>query len=42
MLKSHNVNGTLKFGENLIMIWGCVTQFGPGLITRIDEALDGK
>ena len=42
MLKSHNVNGTLKFGGGSIMIWGCMTQFGPGLITRIDWALDGE
>ena len=41
MLKSHNVNDTLKFGGGSIMIWGCMTQFGPGLITRIDGPLDG-
>ena len=42
MLKSHNVNGTLKFGRGSVMIWECMTQFGPGLITRIDGALDGE
>ena len=42
MLKSHNVNGTLKFGGGSIVIWGCMTQFGPGLITKIGEALNGE
>ena len=42
MIKSRNVDGTLKFGGGSIMIWGCMTQYGPGLITRIDGSLNGE
>ena len=41
MLKSCNVDATLKFRGGSIMIWGYMTQYGPGLITRIDGCLNG-
>ena len=40
MLKSHNVNDTLKFDSGSILTCRCTTQFEPGLIIIINEALD--
>ena len=42
MIKSRNVDATLKFRGGSIMIWRCMTQYGPGLITRIDGSLNGE
>ena len=40
-LSDRLVEGTLKFGGELLMMWGCMTWNGPGYATKIDGRMDG-
>ena len=35
------VEGTLKFREGSLMMWGCMTWEGVGLTSKIDGRMDG-
>jgi len=37
-----SVTGTVKFGGGSIIIWGCMTWYGPGYISRIIGGMDSQ
>lgn len=39
-LSDRVVAPTLKFGGGSLMVWGCISVFGPGYLCRIDGGLD--
>jgi transposase len=39
-LTEQHVKGTVKFGGGNLMIWGCMTAHGVGLMCRIDGKMD--
>ena len=39
-LQSHQISQTVKHGGGSIMIWGCMTAFGPGYMCQIMGAMD--
>ena len=41
-LNSNCIEPTVKFGGGSLMIWGCMTAFGPGYLARIDGGLDAE
>jgi Transposase len=41
-LSDRLVEGTVKFGEGSIMIWGCITWKGVGYATKIDGWMDSQ
>src|SRR6266850_2309912 len=40
-LSDRLVSGTVKFGGGSVMVWGCMTWEGPGLVCKIDGRMDG-
>ena len=40
-LSDRLVEGTLKYGDGSLMMWGCIIWDGPGYATRIDGRMDG-
>ncbi|KAF8546017.1 hypothetical protein OG21DRAFT_1399366, partial [Imleria badia] len=40
-LSDRLIQGTLKFGEGSLMMWGCMTWEGVGFATKIDDRMDG-
>ena len=40
-LSNRVVEETVKFGEDSVMIWGCMTWNGVGYATKIDGRMDG-
>ena len=40
-LNDRLVEGTVKFEEGFIMVWGCMTWHEVGYATKIDDRMDG-
>lgn len=40
LLRGYHINQTVKYGGGSIMIWGCITAKGPGIICKIDSILN--
>ncbi|KIJ10870.1 hypothetical protein PAXINDRAFT_40279, partial [Paxillus involutus ATCC 200175] len=40
-LSDRLVEGTLKFGEGSVMMWGCMAWEGVGYVTKIDGRMGG-
>ena len=41
-LNDRTVQGTVKFGGGSVMVWSCMSWYGPGYIAKIDETLDSQ
>ena len=41
-LNDRTIQGTVKFGGGSVMVWSCVSWYGPGYIAKIDETLDSQ
>jgi hypothetical protein len=41
-LQSQHILQTIKFGEGYVMIWGCITTAGVGLMYRIEGKMDAE
>jgi transposase len=41
-LTDRSVQGTVKFGGGSVMVWSCMSWYGPGYIAKIDETLDSQ
>jgi len=39
-LQEHQISQTVKYGGGSIMIWGCMTAYGPGYMCQIERTLD--
>ena len=39
-LQEHQVSQTVKYGGGSIMIWGCMTAYGPGEMCQIERIMD--
>jgi DDE superfamily endonuclease len=39
-LQSHQISQTVKHGGGSIMIWGCMTAYGPGYMCQIKRTMD--
>jgi hypothetical protein len=41
-LEPRNVKKTVKHGGGSVMVWGCLTEHGPGRLHRVDGIMDAK
>ena len=41
-LNDRTVQGTVKFGGGSVMVWSCMSWYGPGYIAKIDQSLDAQ
>jgi len=41
-ITTRSVQGTVKFGGGNVMVWSCMSWYGPGYIAMIDDSLDSQ
>jgi hypothetical protein len=39
-LEPRNIKKTVKHGEGSLMVWGCLTEFGPGRLYRVEGRMN--
>lgn len=39
-IQDKQVKGTVKHGGGSVMVWGCLTAYGPGFLCKIDGTMD--
>lgn len=41
-LEERNVKKTVKHGGGSVMVWGCITEFGPGRLHRVEGKMNAR
>jgi transposase len=41
-ITTRSVQGTVKFGGGNVMVWSCMSWYGPGYIAMIDDSMDSQ